>query len=153
MNNNNDNNISILRILITILIVSAAVASIIALKNATARYLDNNGNLRNVADTTTVHPDISNDQGIEPSAPILLTDTIVGTDERDSADAGYEDGYWAGYDDAHLCAENASYDESSNFPTEQERRKYALNYKEGYQEGWEVGCRDREAKAPTTEED
>lgn len=150
-NKNSQNGSPLASIVVVALLVGMAVALIVFLKNATSRDLDPNGYFKTNSDSTIAKPELDKEGPstglIEPSLP----DTIMGTDARDVSDAGYEDGYWAGYDDAHLGQERASYDESCTFPTAADRAKYARNYREGYQEGWQTGLTDR--KNVHTDED
>lgn len=133
-------------IIFVALLVAAAVALIIFLKNSSTRSLDVDGYFRTPADTVVATPSVGGDTLAQDNATeIVVPDTILGTDARDVSDAGYEDGYWAGYDDAHLGDERASYDESSNFPSPADRRKYTVSYRAGYQDGWQTGLNDREA--------
>lgn len=147
MNNPNEKNGSPLAgIFLVLAFVAAAVALIIFLKSSTTRSLDGDGRLRTTADSLVATPALAPDEPASADAPfVVVSDTMMGTDGREVSDAGYEDGYWAGYDDAHLGQERASYDESCTFPTPAERRKYAQNYREGYAEGWQAGISDREA--------
>lgn len=145
-NNNSQNNGSAFAsIVVVVLLVALAVGLIVFLKNATSRRLDPNGYFNTPSDSTVAKPELDKDNHNTGLIEASLPDTIMGTDARDVADAGYEDGYWAGYDDAHLGQERASYDESCTFPTAADRAKYARNYREGYQEGWQTGLADREA--------
>lgn len=142
--NNNSNNPSPIASIATVaFIIAAVVVLIIFLKCSTLRSLDADGYLRTQQDSIVATPQLPNEGKGDFSEGPALPDTIMGTDERDAADAGFEDGYWAGYDDAHLGEENASYDESSAFPTA-DRKRYASNYREGYAEGWAAGIADRE---------
>lgn len=144
MTTNNNNRSPIAGIIAVILLVSAAVGAIVFLKRSTTRILDAEGNLITQPDSQVAHPTIGSESPHSlDTTDTQFPDTILGTDARDVSDAGYEDGYWAGYDDAHLGQERASYDESCNFPSETDRRKYTLNYREGYKEGWQVGNQDR----------
>lgn len=144
-NNNSQNGSPLASIIVVALLVGLAVALIVFLKNATNRDLDSDGYFKTASDSTIAEPDLDKESKNSGIIEASLPDTIMGTDARDVADAGYEDGYWAGYDDAHLGQERASYDESCTFPTAADRAKYARNYREGYQEGWQTGQADREA--------
>ena len=143
--NNKKNGSPLASIIVVVALVAAAVAFIVFLKRATVRSLDADGFLRTSADSCIAHPDLDAENSETAGLAPALPDTVMGTDARDVADAGYEDGYWAGYDDAHLGEERASYDESCTFTTQAERQKYAANYREGYAEGWQTGIADREA--------
>lgn len=140
--------------IVVLLIVGGAVALIVTLKNATSRNLSDDGLFMSASDSVVAQPDVDPDEGsAHQDIPLMiLPDTIMGTDARNVADAGYEDGYWAGYDDAHLGQERATYDESYTFASQAERATYASNYREGYKEGWEVGLRDKERKESKSEE-
>lgn len=141
-------------ILAVALFVAAMVALIIFLKRNASQPFDSDGRLRVENDSVVARPDVGREVvgPIDSMAP-QLPDTIMGTDERDVSDAGYEDGYWAGYDDAQLGQERASYDESSSFATSQERHRYTESYREGYAEGWQVGLQDhKDDKAPQCDE-
>lgn len=65
---------------------------------------------------------------------VALPDTI-GKDKRPAAEAGYEDGYNGGREDRRNKTPQASYDESSTFPTQRERQAYAEAYRRGYEQG------------------
>ena len=66
------------------------------------------------------------------------TDT-VSVDQRLPSDAGYEDGYFAGLQDGLDDMERASYDDSSKFPTAEQRSNYTDAYKRGYAQGFADG--------------
>ena len=78
------------------------------------------------------------------SAPTLDTTTeqstdTVSVDQRLPSDAGYEDGYFAGLQDGLDDMERASYDDSSKFPTAEQRSNYTDAYKRGYAQGFADG--------------
>lgn len=131
-------------ILIVIIAISSIVGVIIFLKNATSRNISPDGLLHHSTDSIVARPDISNDGSDGQDSNIAQPDTIMGTDARSVSDAGYEDGYWAGYDDAFIQEEHASYDENCSFSTESDRKKYREYYREGYADGWKVGIQDSE---------
>ena len=87
------------------------------------------------------------DTSLGSEAPIVLereaveappADTVE-VDRRPPAEAGYEDGYFAGTDDGSLGQERASYDESSRFPRSRDREVYAESYRRGYADGLRDG--------------
>lgn len=78
------------------------------------------------------------------SAPTLDSTTeqptdTVSVDQRLPSDAGYEDGYFAGLQDGFDDMERASYDDSSKFPTAEQRSNYTDAYKRGYAQGFTDG--------------
>lgn len=73
------------------------------------------------------------------AAQLLPDSLLLEKDRRPAYEAGYEDGYLAGLDDGAASAPQASYDETSTFPSAAERKRYAEGYREGYAEGLENG--------------
>lgn len=131
-------------IAVVLIFVGAIVAFIILAKQSTSKAFDEEGQLIQESAPAVAHPDLG-DNSTEIETAVIPPDTIVGTDGRSISDAGYEDGYWAGYDDAHLGEHQASYDESCSFVASQSDRSiYATNYREGYEEGWACGLQERE---------
>lgn len=63
----------------------------------------------------------------------------MSVDQRLPSDAGYEDGYFAGLQDGLDDMERASYDDSSKFPTAEQRSNYTDSYKRGYAQGFTDG--------------
>lgn len=93
-----------------------------------------------VPDTTLPSSVKSDSVAYGGNAAQLLPDSLlVEKDRRPAYEAGYEDGYLAGLDDGAASAPQASYDETSTFPTAAERSRYAEGYREGYAEGFENG--------------
>lgn len=154
MQHNKLNNKSpLIGIAAVLLFVGTIVALIILIKNSSTKEFDEEGQLIKQDTPTVAYPEIDK-YGTDYDAPTLIPDTLMGTDGRTLTDAGYEDGYWAGFDDAHLGQERASYDESyTNAATQQERTIYAQNYREGYDEGWACGLNDRKAMDQKAETD
>lgn len=144
MQHDKQNNKSpLLGIAIVLLFVGAIVAFIVLTKQSTPKMFDEEGQLIQEDSPAVAHPNVE-DPLNEYEEDIITPDTIVGTDGRSITDAGYEDGYWAGYEDARL--EQKSYDESCKFAASaKDRNLYAANYREGYKEGWACGMQDRES--------
>ena len=93
-----------------------------------------------VPDTTLPSSVKSDSAAYGGNAAQLLPDSLlVEKDRRPAYEAGYEDGYLAGLDDGAASAPQASYDETSTFPSAAERNRYAEGYREGYAEGFENG--------------
>lgn len=132
-------------IAVVLILVGLIVALIVLTKGSTTKTFDEEGQLIQNDTLDIAHPSID-DTDPEYELSAIVPDTLMGTDGRDLSDAGFEDGYWAGYDDARLGQEHASYDESySGAASQKERSLYAKNYKEGYSEGWTSGINDRNA--------
>lgn len=73
---------------------------------------------------------------LAPAESYPATPDSLSFDTRVPADAGYEDGYFAGIEDGLAGRERYSYDETSLFPTAQQRRNYAEAYRRGYKQGY-----------------
>lgn len=149
---------TVFSLLLILILVVGAVVGIVYLKRSTARNLDVDGYLRAASDSDVATPVLSadDDPRLSPDesitvSPLAQPDTLMGTDQRQVSDAGYEDGYWDGYDDAHKGEHRMSYNESSTFSSSTERRQYAENYRDGYEEGWQAGLQHR-AKADERDE-
>lgn len=63
-------------------------------------------------------------------------DSVVQKDRRAPSDAGYEDGYNMGVEDAKIHVYKANYDESSEFVSAADQAAYAMAYRKGYDEGY-----------------
>lgn len=89
---------------------------------------------------TTLSPDVQEDthDNVAPAAP-----DSIGADPRSPDEAGAEDGYWNGLYDGIAGQEQAGQDVTSNFPTEEERRIYAENYRESYIQGFREGSKQK----------
>lgn len=142
-NHNNpksDNTTTIIRavLFVAVLIVTAGI--VIFLKTTgdvplTPEGLAARDSIRHMAkpDTTTL-PAAAN-----PASSYEAADDSITTDVRMPSDAGYEDGYYAGITDGITGDERASYDESSQFPSADQRRTYADAYRRGYAQGYADG--------------
>lgn len=130
---------TLIRVVLLILVLAVTGGTVVFLKQQTdiggpltPEGVAARDSIRRIAvpDTTPV-PDLS--------APATLTglpdDSLATPDTRTPADAGYEDGYFAGISDAILGADHDSYDDSSRYPTALDRQAYADAYRRGYDQG------------------
>ena len=150
-----DRNETIIRSILFIAVVLLAVGIIIFLKHSSDVPLTPEGfaardSIQRMAtpDTTTAPIEDFTSTDTDSSLP---TDT-VSMDLRLPSDAGYEDGYFAGLQDGLDDMERASYDDTSKFPTEAQRRNYTDAYKRGYAQGFADGQNQGEEEAPLNEE-
>lgn len=133
--NKTDGNIA--TIIVTLLVGGLMVFGIIFLKTSVS---ETSAHHSAVVDSllTIAIPDTAAPIDILPQQPetisVALPDTI-GKDKRPAAAAGYEDGYRSGCEDRINRTPQAGYDESSTFPTPQERQAYAEAYRRGYEHG------------------
>lgn len=137
-----DRNETIIRSVLFIAVVLLAVGIIVYLKRSTDVPLTPEG----MAARDSVQRMASPDTTTAPaeSAPTLDSTTeqptdTVSVDQRLPSDAGYEDGYFAGLQDGLDDMERASYDDSSKFPTAEQRSNYTDAYKRGYAQGFTDG--------------
>ena len=137
-----DRNETIIRSVLFIAVVLLAVGIIVYLKRSTDVPLTPEG----MAARDSVQRMASPDTTTAPAenAPTLDTTTeqstdTVSVDQRLPSDAGYEDGYFAGLQDGLDDMERASYDDSSKFPTAEQRSNYTDSYKRGYAQGFADG--------------
>jgi len=89
------------------------------------------------------------DTTITPDALPHVPDTVaaappdsIGIDFRPASEAGREDGLAAGREDGRHGVLRATFDQTSTFPTEPERKAYAEAYIEGYAQGYAEGLRN-----------
>ena len=141
-NSTPDRNETIIRSVLFIAVVLLAVGIIVYLKRSTDVPLTPEG----MAARDSVQRMASPDTTTAPaeSAPTLDSTTeqptdTVSVDQRLPSDAGYEDGYFAGLQDGLDDMERASYDDSSKFPTAEQRSNYTDAYKRGYAQGFTDG--------------
>ncbi len=125
------------RLLIIVLGIMASLG-IVLLK----RSVNNLHTFPAAAEPVIARPDTT----LTTPLPVLSSDTITSyrtdsldIDRRPPYEAGYEDGYFSGMDDGSQDELNATYDDSSTFPEEQERNTYAAGYREGYRQGFADG--------------
>ena len=137
-----DRNETIIRSVLFIAVVLLAVGIIVYLKRSTDVPLTPEG----MAARDSVQRMASPDTTTAPAenAPTLDTTTeqstdTVSVDQRLPSDAGYEDGYLSGLQDELDDMERASYDDSSKFPTAEQRSNYTDAYKRGYAQGFADG--------------
>ena len=154
-NPSSDRNETIIRSILFIAVVLLAVGIIIFLKHSSDVPLTPEGfaardSIQRMAtpDTTTAPIEDFTSTDTDLSLP---TDT-VSMDLRLPSDAGYEDGYFAGLQDGLDDMERASYDDTSKYPTEAQRRNYTDAYKRGYAQGFADGQNQGEEEAPLNEE-
>lgn len=148
-----DRNETIIRSILFLVVVLLTLAIIVYLKRSSDVPLTPEG----FAARDSVQRMATPDTTATPAEDYPLSDTVatppadtVSMDLRLPADAGYEDGYFAGLQDGLDDMERASYDESSKFPTAAQRRNYADAYKRGYAQGFADGQqRTDEDEAPT----
>ena len=144
---NNDNSTTLIRAVFFALIVAAAVGSVIYLKSSSDVPLTPEGIATRDSLLHMAKPDTGEDGQVRPgtSDDTLAAPTdSISLDVRTPADAGYEDGYYAGITDGVTGDERASYDESSQFPTANDRRTYADAYRRGYAQGYADGLEGKE---------
>lgn len=103
-------------------------------------------------------PDVRVDSTVIPITP----DTIppapadsIGKDTRPALEAGKQDGFLAGEDDARNAHPRATYDDTNTFPSQAEQKAYKKGYAEGYANGLEAGkaLRNEEVKAEQRDEE
>lgn len=138
------NNISKRQAILFAVTMAIIIAAIIALKILTGPAETNDGDAKEAdVPANVVKPDTTLTEAPLPEQPDTAarsTDDMVGRDSRQAAEAGAEDGYWNGYHDGAAGNEtHTEYDETSDFPTEAERARYAENYREGYERGFKEG--------------
>lgn len=140
---------TLIRALLFAVVLCITAATIISLKRMTnegpltPEHLAARDSVRNIA-----HPDTTESPDLTPPPAVTTTpdattnyvvDTLTTTDERTPADAGYEDGYYAGITDGVSGDERASYDETSQFPEAHQRINYTDAYRRGYAQGFQDG--------------
>lgn len=103
------------------------------------------------APDTTPTPSATN-PGVQGTTDVPV-DSLTSTDVRSPIDAGYEDGYYAGIIDGVAGEERASYDESSQFPTPEQRQSYTDAYRRGYAQGFEDGLAGKEFSVVPLDDD
>lgn len=124
-------------IVLTLLVGALLVLGIVFLKTSvsetSARHAAMVDSLLTIAIPDTAAP--TDMLALQPeTVSVALPDTI-GKDKRPAAEAGYEDGYRSGREDRLAKTPQATYDESSTFPTLREREAYAEAYRRGYEQG------------------
>ena len=125
------NNISKRQVILYVVTAALIIAAIIALKILTGQP---------GTDDSLPLPDNVPANIVRPDTTLTETADLVGRDTRQAAEAGAEDGYWNGYHDGAAGNDDRNeYDETSDFPTEAERARYAENYREGYERGFREG--------------
>lgn len=133
----NKNDRSISSIIAILLVGGLMVVGIVFLKTAVPNSAFHNKAMVDSLLTIAI-PDTAAPIDILPQQPetisVALPDTI-GKDKRPAAAAGYEDGYRSGCEDRINRTPQVGYDESSTFPTPQERQAYAEAYRRGYEQG------------------
>lgn len=145
---------TLIRAFLFVVVLIITAATIIGLKRMT-----NTGEItpEGIAARDSVRrfarPDTTESTDVTPESPATTTssdtheqptDTLMTTDERTPADAGYEDGYFAGITDGVVGDERASYDETSQFPTKEDRQRYTDAYRRGYEQGFQDGLEGKE---------
>lgn len=146
---------TIIRAVLFVLVLVITAVALISLKQLTndgpltPEGLATRDSLQNIA-----HPDTTEAPGAttapSPTSPGVQgvsdapVDSLTTTDTRTPIDAGYEDGYYAGIIDGVAGEERASYDESSQFPTPEQRQSYTDAYRRGYRQGFEDGLAGKE---------
>lgn len=138
------NNISKRQVILYVVTAALIIAAIIALKILTGQPgTDDSLPLPDNVPANIVRPDTTLTETPMPEQPdttATATTDLVGRDTRQAAEAGAEDGYWNGYHDGAAGNDDRNeYDETSDFPTEAERARYAENYREGYERGFREG--------------
>lgn len=154
-NPSSDRNETIIRSILFIAVVMLAVGIIIFLKRSSDVPLTPEGFAARDSAQRMATPDTT----VAPTEDFPSSDTntaqptdTVSMDLRLPSDAGYEDGYFAGLQDGLDDMERASYDDTSKFPTEAQRRNYADAYKRGYAQGFADGQNQGEEDANSNEE-
>ena len=137
-----DRNETIIRSVLFIAVVLLAVGIIVYLKRSTDVPLTPEGmaardSVQRMASPDTTTAPAENAPTLDPTTE-QSTDP-VSVDQRLPSDAGYEDGYFAGLQDGLDDMERASYDDSSKFPTAEQRSNYTDAYKRGYAQGFADG--------------
>ena len=139
-NPSSDRNETIIRSILFIAVVLLAVGIIIFLKRSSDVPLTPEGFAARDSAQRMATPDTT----VAPTEDFPSSDTntaqptdTVSMDLRLPSDAGYEDGYFAGLQDGLDDMERASYDDTSKFPTEAQRRNYAQGFADGQNQGEE----------------
>lgn len=145
---------TLIRAFLFVVVLIVTAATIVGLKRMTStgditpEGIAARDSVRRIA-----HPDTTEASDMAPEAPSTTSnsgatehaaDTLMTTDERTPADAGYEDGYFAGITDGVAGDERASYDETSQFPTAEDRQRYTDAYRRGYEQGFQDGLEGKE---------
>lgn len=86
-----------------------------------------------VPDTTTA---VEYTSIVEDTMVYVAAGDSVGIDTRPAMEAGDEDGYWDGWYDGAEKKNKLRYDESSAFPSKEDKETYARYYREGYEKGY-----------------
>lgn len=143
-NNSPQQKRAILPLIFIIVAGVALVCTIIFLKRGSDRPLMPDGTFSDSLNRTAI-PDTTTDNSAAENSGTAPMDSMT-MDLRVPSDAGYEDGYWAGYDDgASEHGDNgtsyykASYDDTSKFPNAAQRLNYKNQYVKGYEEGFKAG--------------
>lgn len=136
----NDNTTTIIRAVFFVAVFLIAAGTVVFLKHEsddgplTPENIAARDSLRNIA-----KPDTDDPTSEDVSSTFVTSSDSLDTDVRLPADAGYEDGYYAGITDGVSGDERASYDDSSRYPSAEDRRTYTDAYKRGYVQGYQDG--------------
>lgn len=143
---------TIIRAVLFAVVLLATTASIIGLKQLTGdgpltpEGLASRDSIRHIA-----RPDTTEAPGTVPEQPAATNSSSdaapadsITVDERSPIDAGYEDGYYAGISDGVLGEERASFDDTSQFPTREQRQSYTDAYHRGYAQGYKDGLEGKQ---------
>lgn len=145
-----------LKFLALLLCLLVVVGAVVALKTASNRPALPVGD--EADDSTAVSAPVpapaadvpAYDVEYDVPAPPVRPDSVVQKDPRKPADAGYEDGYNMGVDDAKTHVYKANYDESSEFPSVKDQADYALAYRKGYDAGYAAEHARQKAPEPAS---
>lgn len=135
------------RIILFIILAAGVVAAIIFTKTASERPLQGRSAGEDGGNAPIAVPDTSSDHADLPAVPDTVTISVPDTLARDTRppyEAGYEDGYLNGMDDGAENQRNATYDETSHFPSQGERAGYVQGYRDGYAKGFDDGLNRRQ---------
>lgn len=130
---------------VVLLLCFLVVVAVVALKKASNKpnlpvdydAEDSMNVSSSMPDTTTSDNSSDAVNDYVPVTPVP-SDSVVQKDRRAPSDAGYEDGYNMGVEDAKTHVYKANYDESSEFSSAADQAAYALAYRKGYDEGYEA---------------
>lgn len=135
------------RVILFLIVAIAVVVAIIYAKLASERPITGTSGEPDslsapiaVPDTSTLHTDLP----IEPETITVSLPDTLDRDTRPPYEAGYEDGYLNGMDDGAENKRNATYDETSHFPSQGERAGYVQGYRDGYAKGFDDGLNKRQ---------
>ncbi len=147
---------TLLRSLLFVLLLAVAGGLIFFLKRSTDVPLTPEGLAGRDSTRHMAVPDTLDNAPASPAeAPAESTpaEDVSPAPDRDPAEAGYDDGYLSGNTDGMNNDERATYDESSQYSTPDERQSYAAAYRRGYAAGFADGRKQAVGADPRNDND